>query len=136
MFFLSFFSDRSPDIDNYSEEEEESDSSEQEGSDDPIHGQVGLDSHKYYGYSALLMLLFVCRKDIYLITTVEVTYFDLQTVANSSWTFLFSITLLFFFPESSEGKFLANRMWVMGDGTHWCKRFKTANRQLGEIRWE
>uniref|UniRef100_A0A3B3Z951 Uncharacterized protein n=1 Tax=Periophthalmus magnuspinnatus TaxID=409849 RepID=A0A3B3Z951_9GOBI len=33
-------SDRSPDIDNYSEEEEESYSSEQEGSDDPIHGQV------------------------------------------------------------------------------------------------
>ncbi|KAM9406926.1 phosphofurin acidic cluster sorting protein 1 isoform 2-T2 [Salvelinus alpinus] len=32
-------SDRSPDIDNYSEEEEESFSSEQEGSDDPIHGQ-------------------------------------------------------------------------------------------------
>ncbi|XP_028658803.1 phosphofurin acidic cluster sorting protein 1-like isoform X1 [Erpetoichthys calabaricus] len=31
--------DRSPDIDNYSEEEEESFSSEQEGSDDPIHGQ-------------------------------------------------------------------------------------------------
>uniref|UniRef100_A0A8C9XQT4 Phosphofurin acidic cluster sorting protein 1 n=1 Tax=Sander lucioperca TaxID=283035 RepID=A0A8C9XQT4_SANLU len=29
------------DIDNYSEEEEESYSSEQEGSDDPIHGQVG-----------------------------------------------------------------------------------------------
>ncbi|XP_070622552.1 phosphofurin acidic cluster sorting protein 1 isoform X2 [Erythrolamprus reginae] len=32
-------SDRSPDIDNYSEEEEESFSSEQEGSDDPLHGQ-------------------------------------------------------------------------------------------------
>nr|XP_020475335.1 phosphofurin acidic cluster sorting protein 1 isoform X2 [Monopterus albus] len=32
-------SDRSPDIDNYSEEEEESYSSEQEGSDDPIPGQ-------------------------------------------------------------------------------------------------
>ncbi|XP_026794614.1 phosphofurin acidic cluster sorting protein 1a isoform X2 [Pangasianodon hypophthalmus] len=32
-------SDRSPDIDNYSEEEEESYSSEQEGSDDPLHGQ-------------------------------------------------------------------------------------------------
>lgn len=32
-------SDRSPDIDNYSEEEEESYSSEQDGSDDPIHGQ-------------------------------------------------------------------------------------------------
>uniref|UniRef100_A0A672PS15 Phosphofurin acidic cluster sorting protein 1 n=1 Tax=Sinocyclocheilus grahami TaxID=75366 RepID=A0A672PS15_SINGR len=30
-------SDRSPDIDNYSEEEEESYSSEQEGSDDPVH---------------------------------------------------------------------------------------------------
>uniref|UniRef100_A0A3P8ZJ23 Phosphofurin acidic cluster sorting protein 1 n=1 Tax=Esox lucius TaxID=8010 RepID=A0A3P8ZJ23_ESOLU len=33
-------SDRSPDIDNYSEEEEESYSSEQEGSDDPVHSQV------------------------------------------------------------------------------------------------
>ncbi|XP_028840764.1 phosphofurin acidic cluster sorting protein 1 isoform X2 [Denticeps clupeoides] len=32
-------SDRSPDMDNYSEEEEESYSSEQEGSDDPVHGQ-------------------------------------------------------------------------------------------------
>ncbi|XP_063294330.1 phosphofurin acidic cluster sorting protein 1 [Pelobates fuscus] len=32
-------SDRSPDIENYSEEEDESFSSEQEGSDDPIHGQ-------------------------------------------------------------------------------------------------
>ncbi|XP_026879366.2 phosphofurin acidic cluster sorting protein 1a isoform X3 [Electrophorus electricus] len=31
--------DRSPDIDNYSEEEEESYSSEQDGSDDPLHGQ-------------------------------------------------------------------------------------------------
>uniref|UniRef100_A0A668SDF0 Phosphofurin acidic cluster sorting protein 1 n=1 Tax=Oreochromis aureus TaxID=47969 RepID=A0A668SDF0_OREAU len=36
-------SDRSPDIDNYSEEEEESYSSEQEGSDDPIHGQYLFD---------------------------------------------------------------------------------------------
>ncbi|XP_069500988.1 phosphofurin acidic cluster sorting protein 1 isoform X1 [Ambystoma mexicanum] len=35
----SKMSDRSPDIDNYSEEEEESYSSEQEGSDDPLHGQ-------------------------------------------------------------------------------------------------
>ncbi|XP_060746879.1 phosphofurin acidic cluster sorting protein 1a isoform X4 [Tachysurus vachellii] len=32
-------SDRSPDIDNYSEEEDESYSSEQDGSDDPLHGQ-------------------------------------------------------------------------------------------------
>ncbi|XP_043931822.1 phosphofurin acidic cluster sorting protein 1 [Protopterus annectens] len=32
-------SDRSPDIDNYSEEEEESYSSEQDGSDDPVHVQ-------------------------------------------------------------------------------------------------
>ncbi|KAG8437825.1 hypothetical protein GDO86_008506 [Hymenochirus boettgeri] len=32
-------SDRSPDIENYSEDEEESFSSEQEGSDDPLHGQ-------------------------------------------------------------------------------------------------
>ncbi|KAG9346664.1 hypothetical protein JZ751_006976 [Albula glossodonta] len=32
-------SDRSPDIDNYSEEEDESYSSEQEGSDDPAHSQ-------------------------------------------------------------------------------------------------
>ncbi|XP_030075046.1 phosphofurin acidic cluster sorting protein 1 [Microcaecilia unicolor] len=35
----SKLSDRSPDIDNYSEEEDESFSSEQEGSDDPLHGQ-------------------------------------------------------------------------------------------------
>uniref|UniRef100_A0A672PBZ3 Phosphofurin acidic cluster sorting protein 1a n=1 Tax=Sinocyclocheilus grahami TaxID=75366 RepID=A0A672PBZ3_SINGR len=33
-------SDRSPDIDNYSEEEEESYLSEQDGSDDPLQGQV------------------------------------------------------------------------------------------------
>ncbi|KTF72361.1 hypothetical protein cypCar_00050108, partial [Cyprinus carpio] len=32
--------DRSPDIDNYSEEEEESYSSEQEGSDDPVHHNI------------------------------------------------------------------------------------------------
>ncbi|XP_069036542.1 phosphofurin acidic cluster sorting protein 1 isoform X2 [Lepisosteus oculatus] len=36
-------SDRSPDIDNYSEDEEESFSSEQEGSDDPAHGQYLFD---------------------------------------------------------------------------------------------
>ncbi|XP_034470832.1 phosphofurin acidic cluster sorting protein 1 isoform X2 [Hippoglossus hippoglossus] len=36
-------SDRSPDIDNYSEEEEESYSSGQEGSDDPVHGQYLFD---------------------------------------------------------------------------------------------
>lgn len=35
-----FLSDRSPDFDNYSEEEEESYSSEQDGSDDPLQGQV------------------------------------------------------------------------------------------------
>lgn len=40
--FVCVFIDRSPDIDNYSEEEEESYSSEPEGSDDPIHGQVCL----------------------------------------------------------------------------------------------
>lgn len=40
--YVSVSPDRSPDIDNYSEEEEESYSSEQEGSDDPIHGQVCL----------------------------------------------------------------------------------------------
>uniref|UniRef100_A0A8C4HAN6 Phosphofurin acidic cluster sorting protein 1 n=1 Tax=Dicentrarchus labrax TaxID=13489 RepID=A0A8C4HAN6_DICLA len=47
------------DIDNYSEEEEESYSSEQEGSDDPIHGQVCLDNRllfysSLYGRSLLL----------------------------------------------------------------------------------
>jgi len=42
----SVSADRSPDIDNYSEEEEESYSSEQEGSDDPIHGQVCLETWK------------------------------------------------------------------------------------------
>ncbi len=40
MFPVFFLSDRSPDIDNYSEEEEESYSSEQDGSDDPLQGQV------------------------------------------------------------------------------------------------
>lgn len=35
-------SDRSPDMDNYSEEEEESYSSEQDASDDPLQGQVRL----------------------------------------------------------------------------------------------
>uniref|UniRef100_A0A8C2INS4 Phosphofurin acidic cluster sorting protein 1a n=1 Tax=Cyprinus carpio TaxID=7962 RepID=A0A8C2INS4_CYPCA len=39
---LFLLSDRSPDIDNYSEEEEESYSSEQDGSDDPLQGQVRL----------------------------------------------------------------------------------------------
>lgn len=33
-------SDRSPDMDNYSEEEDDSYSSEQEASDDAVHGQV------------------------------------------------------------------------------------------------
>lgn len=33
-------SDRSPDIDNYSEEEDDSFSSEQEASDDAVQGQV------------------------------------------------------------------------------------------------
>lgn len=40
MVYVFFLSDRSPDFDNYSEEEEESYSSEQEGSDDPLQGQV------------------------------------------------------------------------------------------------
>ncbi|XP_077444931.1 phosphofurin acidic cluster sorting protein 1 isoform X2 [Stigmatopora argus] len=39
-------SDRSPDVDNYSEEEEESYSSEQEGSDDPVHGQYLYDEEE------------------------------------------------------------------------------------------
>lgn len=33
--------DRSPDMDNYSEEDDDSYSSEQEASDDAVHGQVG-----------------------------------------------------------------------------------------------
>lgn len=33
-------SDRSPDMDNYSEEDDDSYSSEQEASDDAVHGQV------------------------------------------------------------------------------------------------
>lgn len=45
MFFLCVFlclptSDRSPDMDNYSEEDDDSYSSEQEASDDAVHGQV------------------------------------------------------------------------------------------------
>ncbi len=41
-FFLSvsLSSDRSPDMDNYSEEDDDSYSSEQEASDDAVHGQV------------------------------------------------------------------------------------------------
>uniref|UniRef100_A0A8C5N032 Phosphofurin acidic cluster sorting protein 1 n=1 Tax=Leptobrachium leishanense TaxID=445787 RepID=A0A8C5N032_9ANUR len=39
-------SDRSPDIENYSEDEDESFSSEQEGSDDPIHGQDFFDEYE------------------------------------------------------------------------------------------
>lgn len=46
VFFLSS-SDRSPDIDNYSEEEEESYSSEQDCSDDPLQGQVNA-LHGFY----------------------------------------------------------------------------------------
>lgn len=34
-------SDRSPDLDNYSEEDDDSYSSEQEASDDAVHGPVG-----------------------------------------------------------------------------------------------
>lgn len=34
-------SDRSPDMDNYSEDDDDSYSSEQEASDDAVHGQVG-----------------------------------------------------------------------------------------------
>lgn len=45
MVFLCVFlclstSDRSPDLDNYSEEDDDSYSSEQEASDDAVHGQV------------------------------------------------------------------------------------------------
>lgn len=45
MFFLDVFRclptpDRSPDMDNYSEEDDDSYSSEQEASDDAVHGQV------------------------------------------------------------------------------------------------
>lgn len=35
-------SDRSPDMDNYSEEDDDSYSSEQEASDDAVHGQVSV----------------------------------------------------------------------------------------------
>uniref|UniRef100_A0A667X8Z7 Phosphofurin acidic cluster sorting protein 1 n=1 Tax=Myripristis murdjan TaxID=586833 RepID=A0A667X8Z7_9TELE len=50
-------SDRSPDIDNYSEEEEESYSSEQEGSDDPIHGQVRLHQIIIFIFAILTVIL-------------------------------------------------------------------------------
>lgn len=41
IFFLCLpTSDRSPDMDNYSEEDDDSYSSEQEASDDAVHGQV------------------------------------------------------------------------------------------------
>lgn len=48
-------SDRSPDMDNYSEEDDDSYSSEQEASDDAVHGQVsarkcvGVDSADHSG---------------------------------------------------------------------------------------
>lgn len=38
-------SDRSPDMDNYSEEEDDSYSSEQEASDDAVHGQVSVSKY-------------------------------------------------------------------------------------------
>lgn len=38
--FCACLSDRSPDMDNYSEEDDDSYSSEQEASDDAVHGQV------------------------------------------------------------------------------------------------
>lgn len=41
---MSISSDRSPDMDNYSEEDDDSYSSEQEASDDAAHGQVGAGS--------------------------------------------------------------------------------------------
>lgn len=51
MFFCVFLflpaSDRSPDMDNYSEEDDDSYSSEQEASDDAVHGQVS--ASKYLG---------------------------------------------------------------------------------------
>lgn len=39
-------SDRSPDMDNYSEEDDDSYSSEQEASDDAVHGQVSASLQK------------------------------------------------------------------------------------------
>lgn len=41
LFLLMPPSDRSPDLDNYSEEDDDSYSSEQEASDDAVHGPVG-----------------------------------------------------------------------------------------------
>lgn len=43
-------SDRSPDMDNYSEEDDDSYSSEQEASDDAVHGQVSASIHFYVLY--------------------------------------------------------------------------------------
>lgn len=43
-------SDRSPDMDNYSEEDDDSYSSEQEASDDAVHGQVSAWIHFYLLY--------------------------------------------------------------------------------------
>lgn len=39
-YFFSSLSDRSPDMDNYSEDDDDSYSSEQEASDDAVHAQV------------------------------------------------------------------------------------------------
>lgn len=40
LIFLFVAQDRSPDMDNYSEDDDDSYSSEQEASDDAVHGQV------------------------------------------------------------------------------------------------
>lgn len=51
--------DRSPDMDNYSEDDDESYSSEQEASDDAVQAQVS-GSHPVHHHKTHCILLFYC----------------------------------------------------------------------------
>lgn len=53
------FPDRSPDMDNYSEDDDDSYSSEQEASDDAVHTQVRADCHRF---SSLFFPRLCCQK--------------------------------------------------------------------------
>lgn len=56
-------SDRSPDMDNYSEEDDDSYSSEQEASDDAVHGQVS--AHECFSpLNGHVIVLFNCEYNV------------------------------------------------------------------------
>lgn len=55
-------SDRSPDIDNYSEEEDDSYSSEQEASDDAVQGQVRMAQPLWPSQISLVLLPVLSEK--------------------------------------------------------------------------